>query len=100
MQKHCTTWRCLCRTEHSHRFDILVPTFIALDCWPTIITPCHDPVHLIECVLTELGSVELAFGVPGESLHIAVAIGVDWVVRERITSWHSSIRRQPENLSG
>src|SRR5215207_1053879 len=84
----------------SNGIDVpLVLRTLTLDLGPAVVLSGFDPVDLIPRVLAELTRVEPSLRVPREPLHVAVAVGVDGVARERIVGWDGTVGFYPQDLT-
>jgi hypothetical protein len=71
---------------------------LALGVRPAVVVARLDVVQLVPGVLAELSGPQALFGIPGQALHIAVAVGVDGGV-EGVARRRLAVRGQPEDLA-
>src|SRR5829696_7025873 len=76
---------------------ILAP--LAFDLGLAVVRSGLDPVDLVPHVLPELARVQLPVGVPGQTLHVAVAVGVDGVAGERVVRRDRAVRLYAQDLA-
>ncbi len=81
------------------RVVVLRVVSLAFRVRPAVVVARLDRVQLVPGVLAELRGEQALFGVPGEALHIAVAIGVHRGVRERVARCRVALRGQPQDLA-
>src|ERR671916_769351 len=87
--------------ECGYRVDVSVAlTALAFDLGPAVVASGDYAIDLVVGVLAELARVELAVSVPCQALHVAVAVGVERVVRERVVFGHLSFGGETQDLAG